>query len=257
MSSTSETGHAKNVANFQDLISYCSKLSKYYPTKKALSVANLTTQYGNATVNLTSLKDVERDCGNAVNARQQAFASLPTLSTRLINALADTDASKELIADAASINRKIQGKRAKPVKEKATPPEGGPTAAESKTISVAQLSYDYQLDHFEKLITLFSKEPSYKPAEPDLQLASLNTLFALMKSTNQAVINQQAAFQTAIISRNELLYKEDTGIVDTAASVKKAVRSIYGASSPEAKNINKIKFRGLPKKKSKKKKNEP
>lgn len=45
MPSTSETGHAKNVANFQDLISFCTGYgATYNPSKAALSVANLQAQ---------------------------------------------------------------------------------------------------------------------------------------------------------------------------------------------------------------------
>ena len=38
MASTSETGHAKNIANFQDLISFCQGYGvTYNPTKESLN----------------------------------------------------------------------------------------------------------------------------------------------------------------------------------------------------------------------------
>ena len=42
MSSTSETGHAKNIANFQDLISFCQGYgATYNPTKESLKIPQL------------------------------------------------------------------------------------------------------------------------------------------------------------------------------------------------------------------------
>ena len=42
MPSTSETGHAKNVANFEDLISFCNGYgAAYNPSKAALTITEL------------------------------------------------------------------------------------------------------------------------------------------------------------------------------------------------------------------------
>ena len=41
MASNSETGHAKNVANFEDLISFCNGYgATYNPSKEALTITN-------------------------------------------------------------------------------------------------------------------------------------------------------------------------------------------------------------------------
>ncbi|MBK7148718.1 MAG: hypothetical protein IPH78_07800 [Bacteroidetes bacterium] len=40
MASTTETGHAKNVANFEDLISFCTGYgASYNPSKAAIAIA--------------------------------------------------------------------------------------------------------------------------------------------------------------------------------------------------------------------------
>ena len=45
MASTTETGHAKNVATFEDLISFCTGYgATYNPSKAALKLPALTTQ---------------------------------------------------------------------------------------------------------------------------------------------------------------------------------------------------------------------
>ena len=56
MASVSETGHAKNVANLQDLISFVTGYgATYNPTKNALKLPQLTAL---ATASQTSLADV-------------------------------------------------------------------------------------------------------------------------------------------------------------------------------------------------------
>ena len=57
MPSTSETGHAKNVANFEDLISFCNGYgATYNPSKDALTSAKLTDLQTNAKASLQQAK---------------------------------------------------------------------------------------------------------------------------------------------------------------------------------------------------------
>ena len=46
-----------------------------------------------------------------------------------------------------------------------------------------------------------------------------------------------------MIARNKRLYDPQTGLVERAQVVKNYVKSIFGASSPEYKLINKLRFK--------------
>ena len=143
MASTSETGHAKNVANLQDLISFVTGYgATYNPTKNALKLPQLNALY---TASQTSLADVitkNTAYNNEVNERVNAFSGLKVLSTRLVNALETTDATAQVIKDAKGFNRKLQGKRASTA---TTPIE--PNTPAPATISTSQQSYDQQIQH--------------------------------------------------------------------------------------------------------------
>jgi hypothetical protein len=53
MASTSETGHAKNVANFETLISFCAGYgATYNPSKANLKVPALQTQLASCKANI-------------------------------------------------------------------------------------------------------------------------------------------------------------------------------------------------------------
>jgi len=57
MTSTSETGHAKNVANFEDLISFCTGYgTAYNPTKNSIKIAAMNTLLASARNSLQTVK---------------------------------------------------------------------------------------------------------------------------------------------------------------------------------------------------------
>ena len=119
MASTSETGHAINVANFEELISYCIGYGgSYNPVKLALQIVAMQGLRTTAQGNIQNVNAFAVALINVINARQLAFEPLKALATRIVNALDATNATNELVKDAKTINRKIQGER----KTKATNP---------------------------------------------------------------------------------------------------------------------------------------
>ncbi len=136
MASTSETGHAKNVANFQDLIEFVTGYgATYNPSKNSLKLPQLITLKASAESNLADVITKNTNYNNKVNERITAFSGLKTLSTRLVNALQTTDASPETINDAKGFNRKMQGKKASSAQIPTDPNTPAPT-----TISTSQQS---------------------------------------------------------------------------------------------------------------------
>ena len=147
-----------------------------------------------------------------------------------------------MIEDAKTINRKIQGSR-KGGNNTPTPSEPpNPDEPQPDGTSVSQQSYDSLIENFARLVDLVSSEPTYTPNEVELQVATLTALVTDLRAKNTAVINANTALSNARLSRNITLYKEKTGLVDVAGEVKKYVKSVFGATSPQYKQISKIKF---------------
>ena len=77
MKSTSETGHAKNVANFQQLIEFVTAYgSTYNPSKKSLQLPQLITLKTEAENTLSDVLAKNTIYNNKVNERVEAFAGL-------------------------------------------------------------------------------------------------------------------------------------------------------------------------------------
>ena len=249
MANFSEVGHAKNVANFEDLINRCTGFGiSYNPNLNAIKIANMNTLRTNANTALASVVSTFTAYENAVNGRQIIFDPLQKLATRIINALIASGVSDQIVKDAKTINSKIQGKRAKPIKEvenmeiQAIPNPNDPPVEIPKNVSVSQLSFDSFVEHYSKLIDLLSTVPAYNPNENELKVSGLNTLLTSMKNANTAAITATTKFINARINRNNLLYAKGTGLVDVAKECKAYVKSVYGHTSPQYKSVSSIKF---------------
>jgi hypothetical protein len=245
MASISETVHAKNVANFEDLISVCTGFgTAYNPTKNSIKIAAMNTLLTSARSSLQSLKTAKTANDNATNTREIAFAGLKKLSTRIVNALGATDSATQTVDDAKTVNRKIQGQRA----DKKKPPEINPVPENTPPdslplqISVSQQSYDSLVDNFTKLIQVVTTEPLFIPNENDLKVAQLNILLANLKVSNTTVISARTIYNNAKISRDAVLYSANTGLYDVSCEVKKYVKSVFGATSPQYHQVSKIHF---------------
>ncbi|MDD5572012.1 MAG: hypothetical protein PHD97_12755 [Bacteroidales bacterium] len=246
MNTIFETGHSKNVANFEEVISICTGYgAAYNPSKASIKIPAMTTLLTTARNVLQAAKAAKTTYDNATNARELTFSNLKKLSTRIINALEATDATQQLIDDALTINHKIHGVRAKKLVEKPVDETATAVAPEDehKNISVSQQSYDSLVDHFAKLIQVVSSEPLYAPNEADLKVTALNAQLTSLKAANTSVINAHTAYTNTNIGRNSVLYQPVVGLFDIANEVKKYVKSVFGAISPQFKQISKIKFR--------------
>jgi hypothetical protein len=123
--------------------------------------------------------------------------------------------------------------------EKKAEAEAGKEVVE---ISSSQMSYDSRLENLDKFIKLLASVPEYTPNEEDLKVTALTALYNDLKAKNSAVINAAIPLSNARISRNEVLYKANTGLVDIALDTKTYIKSVFGAGSPQYKQVSKLEF---------------
>ena len=241
--SRSESGHTKNAANFDILLTYIAGYGTVYnPSKPTLKLAALQTLSTTAKTAINAVNAALPAYSNAVAARETAFAPLSKLTTRVMNALRATDTTQSVDESARTLVRKIQGIRATPKK---TDPEKLALKAQGKDVSEvssSQMSYDNRLDNFDKLIKLVASIPLYTPNEADLKVTALTAVYNDLKAKNTAVIAATAPLSNARIARNEVLYKPLTGLYDIAIDTKTYIKSVFGATSPQYKQIKGLLF---------------
>ena len=236
MSSTSEVGHAKNVANLQKLTEQIRVYTLYNPPVDNIKIANLQTLYTDASSKLNQVEDKRNANKNAITLRQTAFENLKPTATKIINHLGILGLSQGTIDQAKSLNRLIQGGQ----KKETTPPEEG--KEKQKTVSTSRQSYTQMAENFGILLQLLGTIPTYNPNEDDLKLANLETYKNSLVDSTQSVDQTEAELNNKLIERDQLLYKDGTGLYSIAQNVKKYVKSLYGATSPEYTNVSSIEF---------------
>ena len=82
MASIYETGHAKNIANFQSLIAFVSAFGESYnPSKDSLKISQLNIIVNTAQTKLSDVIEKKTNYNNSINERVIAFSTLKSLST--------------------------------------------------------------------------------------------------------------------------------------------------------------------------------
>ena len=243
MSTTSETGHAKNVANFQDLIAFCIGYgAAFNPANANIKLTALNTEFTDATAVMDAYHAALPPYINGVNIRESMFAPLAKFATRILNAAIASAMPAGSLGDVRGYVRKLQGRRASPKLPDVKDDPATPQDESHKSASSSQMSIDSRIENLDKLIQLLASLPGYNPNEADLKITALQTLLASMKAANLAVATAYTALSTARIARNKKLYDPIAGLVTIAAEVKSYVKSVFGATSPQFKQISKVKF---------------
>ena len=243
MATNSDINHAKNVTNFETLISVVVSLgATYNPSKDSLKLPALQTLHSAATDSMTALKNAESATATAVDTRELAFKSIGSLFTRINNALKASNSTVQADDTAKSIFRKLHGKRAS---AKLTEDQKAVLLAEGKEVnqnSNSQMGYDDRVENFESLISFLQTVPEYNPNEEELKITTLQALLSDLKAKNISVIQNRIAEDTVRGVRKSVQNTPLTGLVDIANDVKSYIKSVFGVNSTQYKLVSKLRF---------------
>lgn len=164
MTSISEKGHARNVANLENLIAIITTYgTSYNPSSSSIQLPALHSMLTASKDSLLAVNQAHATYSSAVAARKELFKPFSKLVTRIGSSLKASGSSDQIYRSALTITRKLQGKRAG---TKLTNDEKNALEAEGKTInqiSVAQMGYDSRIENFNMLISFLSLVPEYNP----------------------------------------------------------------------------------------------
>jgi len=243
MASTSEIGHAKNIASLNELLSVVTSYGlTYNPSKESIQLTGLQRLLDNAKKVNDEVNVSFALSSNAIAARKVAFKPFSKSITRVFNALKASDTPVQVDDTAKTLVRKIQGTRATAKKTEEEKKALLALGKETKENSSSQMSINSRLENYDKLIQLLSTIELYKPNEEDLKVTSLRAHHTDLKAKNNAAINTDIALTNSRNNRDIIFYKDLTGLYDLTFDVKVYVKSVYGATSPQYKQVSKIKF---------------
>lgn len=238
-----ETGHAKNMANFEKLVVLVAGLGEFFnPSNEMIKFQSLENLLSATKLTFDALYVAETAKKKAISERELVFEPLGIFITRVSNALKASGSPDPINEGVYTLVRKLRGRRATPRKTIEEKEAAKAIGKEIKEISSSQMSFDSRIDNFDKLVKLLESIPEYAPNEPDLTISALNNLRVLLSEKNTAVINARAALSMARINRDKLLYRDASGIIDVSLGVKYYIKSVFGATSPQFDEISSLEF---------------
>ena len=239
MASTSEKGHAKNIANANLLNTYIAQLIAIYnPSNPKLLLSNLQNIYTNSFTHQESVNTLVAPYSIAVDFRENVFAPQSKKITKLRKAYKATEGvTPAQLEDFMTIARKLKGIR----KVNNAPTTN--TTEEQTQHSTSQMSYDQRTNNYDLLISQLRNTPNYNPNETEYQIATLQAEKAQMLQATQGVANTFVPLNNARSIRNNSMYLSDDNLVDTFNKAKDYLFAILDSNSVQYKAIAKIKFK--------------
>ena len=241
-----ETGHAKNVANFETLILAIEGYGdSYNPGNDSIQITNLSKLLETAGLKMSDLNIALAKNSISMANRDQVFSPLRPISTRILNTVGSCGTTPQIFNSVRSLVHKIQGIRAK---AKLTEEEKAALAAQGaapKEISSSQTGFINRIDFLDKLIQLLAIITQYSPNEGELKVVSLTSYYNTLKAVNTDALAVENQLNNARLSRNEALYTPVNGLIDTAKTSKMYIKSAFGARSTQYKQISKLVFREI------------
>jgi hypothetical protein len=235
MASSSETGHAKNIANLKLLNEINAGFgAAYNPSNALYTVAAMVAKH-------VTCKNLQGDVNTTKgifepfqNARVVEFKAAKALARRLRTAAKTCGAGAGFIIDVNKIVTKILGERASKAKGTAADPAG---------TSASQTSFDNTVDSYDKLAKMLDGEVKYAPNEAELTVAAASGVAAGLDGVNNGVKSSAVGYNNAIIGRDKELYADVTGLCAVGQGSKEYVKQVFGYNSPEYRLVSKIKFK--------------
>ena len=243
MASTSEVGHAKNIANLNLLNTNIIALgSTYNPSNSKLLLTNLQALYTTAYSQQENVNNLVAPYSKAVDIRESIFKPLNRQLTKLRKAYKATEGvTQAQLEDFMTVIRKLKGN--KKTKDQSTTD----SEEEQKNHSISQLSYDQRTNTMDSLISLLQNTANYNPNEIDYKVTTYQDKKLSMLQSTQDVADAFVPLNNARSLRNSTLYNSEDNLVDIANSTKDYLFSILESDSVQYKAISRIKFKKSPK----------
>jgi hypothetical protein len=239
--SHSDSGHLGNLKSFDELLSAVRGFSAgYNPSKDEFRINALEVKSAEGHNQITNMNVRMSAYKSAVEHRAMIYLPFQNLTTSIFNYVKSTDASDVNVDNVGQIIRKLKGQRAG---KKVTPPAGAENQQASAQISVSQLSFNEQLNNFDRLIRQLEMIPQYVPNETHLSIAGLRDYYNRMNTANEALLKAENDLSNARLSRNKEFYDPETGLVEIGKGDKLYIKAIFGATSPQYRQVSGISFK--------------
>src|SRR5690606_11203855 len=237
MSSKSEVGNNKNVANYSAGIQILNEMGALYNPPDRLKILNLTPLEAQLAPIMAALNQDLATKSIAIADRKTAFGNLDRKVTMSNNYFKSLDVDAKDKENVNALAKEIRGDNKKKDK-KVTEGE------EKKEHSNSHQSYDNLVANFKKYTTLLSSVPEYAPNETEISIPTFTTYGDELLALNHTGVASDAALITGRKNRNEPSYFDTPNVISWMRDVKAYVKSLGEPGKPYYQALVRLKFVG-------------
>lgn len=249
-----ETGHEKNVANFEAVIIIVVSLGAIYnPTQALILLPALQAKLAEARAAIQLVDAAEAEKAVAVDEREYEFKGLDKYAVNLKRTAEVEINDAAFTRDLQSIVNKFHAKSKKPALAEAgvggaAAAGGGANAGENGETgggrSTSQRSFDNQIAHLAGILALLrTKAAVYKPNDAEYTIAAVEAKIAALETVNTAAKNAAINLGLAQNARDEILYHPDAGVLKRIKLIKLQLARKPGKTSAAYRQVNALEFR--------------
>lgn len=237
-----ETGHNKNVANFETVIIILTNLgAAYAPPQALILLAALQQLHADAQAALTEVDAAQAAKTVAVDEAQAEFEDLQKYAVNIKRQAEVEVNDPAFTADLQTIINEFH-----PPGRKTGLPDDPltPGIDESKTsASQSQQSRDNQIAYLADISALLKTNSVYKALGTPYATTAIDAKITSLTAKNNALTAAVAALGTKIDTRDTLLYTDQSGLTDRVILIKKYVLLTFGKDSAAYQQLSALEFR--------------
>jgi hypothetical protein len=236
-----ESGHAKNVANFDELMVILGTFGgSYQPALPAIQLDGLRKLQEQLQISMQNVNDTNGVYRDKIYMRQNSYNQMSVLAMRMVNTMVGLALDTKMLAQAKGILSKIRGGSSRKKKE-----EGEDGTTPTKSVSVSQMSFDQRKNNFSMLVGLVNAQPTYKPNEEEMQVTFLKKYVDALQNFNQEATVAEQNLIMARKERDALLYAENAGIITLVQQIKAYTKGAFGTKHQSYERIKGIRFTNI------------
>lgn len=242
MANTKESGHRKNVAQFEGLVGFVKSLGTTYESGNSeLELTNIEALLESSRTALNDWYSAESNYAITASEKQDLHRGVPKMITRIMNQIRASKVSKVILDDATLIARSFQPARPKQKELSAGAAMSTEHPVTTSTRSRGNTSYNKVMENVSRMIALVEDIPTYTPKNTELTLVGLQSWLDELKAAETKSMQAQIELNHARMERDRLLYSEN-GLVVNARKVKQQLRATFGYNSPVSKKVTPYRF---------------
>jgi chromosome segregation ATPase len=244
MTSNNVSGHAANIAAFDELITSLESNNAYYkPSGDQLSITELKDRLNAAKSCLTKVSDVSMEYKTMQQKRNGLFEDARSRIDRLMPAYLACDPSDDQIMVMKNLAKRYKGIRIskKPVSSSG---ENG-TNDNPRIRSHAQTGFIDRIEHIRQMIDFLEKQNNYHTNIDLLQLNKLSAFLLELETVHHETSEKEMQLAKAREERNRLLYQQEDCIYDLFQQIKNNLKAALGKKDPFFSRIAKLKFKKI------------